>query len=489
MNNKITIKYFLGLALFIFMTIIYYRISQRIPINSDTASGIIEGFDISNGNFLLKNWSLSTVPFYFTDLIWYAIAIKFLGLNYLLSYIIPAILLSLLCVTMISASENKAIGFLFTLFFIGSPVIFLAKNIVIPVIHVGTYLYCVLALLLSVRYVKYNKKNNLVILFLVMTLTYFSDGIAVCIALIPSVMVVLVTFLTRQIDSKWLIVACVNTVSFLASKAIWVLFSRYGFEIPYVFPTSFATVSALYVNISDLFEAMLRFSGSYFFGMDPYEKQTIWKCISFFILILLFIVIASRLIKLKKIDSLDIYLLTATLIMPIAFSGSTIASGISSARYILPFFIFGVILAARHTTCDMINFRTKAVIAIFILCCSVNHIIESIHTPKANNLFKQMSQDLSNAGLKNGFADFWFSSSISLYGQVQVSPVHYDYTKLIQKNWLSKKTWYKENNNFVIIHDEGTKKTVLHTFGEPARIVYAAGMPVYVWNKKITANN
>ncbi|MEA7940801.1 hypothetical protein ONO84_24735, partial [Salmonella enterica subsp. enterica serovar Virginia] len=35
--------------------------------------------DIANGNITLKGWYLSTVTFYFTDLVWFALAIKLFG--------------------------------------------------------------------------------------------------------------------------------------------------------------------------------------------------------------------------------------------------------------------------------------------------------------------------------------------------------------------------------------------------------------------------
>ncbi|WBG90010.1 hypothetical protein N5580_13025 [Pantoea piersonii] len=473
---------FFYVVFFAAMYAVYYRISQRIPINSDMASGLIEAIDVAAGNIFLKGWSLSTVPFYFTDILTYAAVIKVFWYSYKLSYIIPSVILSLLCMGIVAASENKNAGFLTALFFVGSPVLFLAKSILVPVIHVGTYLYCVAAYIIILKYLRTGCRYSLAGFFALMAVTFFSDGIAVCLILLPSLAAAGFNFLFGRKENRWYIVAVVSLLAFAVSKVIWALFRHQGFDVPYVFPTNFSAVSAIWVNFSDFMEGFIRFSGGYFFGMDAQDHDVIWKLMCFVCASLLLFVIIARIVRFKTLDSTDIFLLAAVLVMPLAFCVSSIASGITSVRYIIPMLIFGSILASRHSSLTVFNGKFKLLVAAMLLAGSAHHVHESLKSPKAENHFQEISSDLSKAGLKNGFADFWFASSVSLYGQVHVSPVHYDFEKFTKMNWLSKEEWFDRKNTFVIIHDEGTKKTALKAFGVPSRIVTAGGLPVYVWD-------
>lgn len=73
LNIKKTAIYIIG---FIFLTFFYASISKQILPSSDAVSGLLEGKDIADGNWTLSGWYLSTVSFYFTDIIWYGLASK-----------------------------------------------------------------------------------------------------------------------------------------------------------------------------------------------------------------------------------------------------------------------------------------------------------------------------------------------------------------------------------------------------------------------------
>lgn len=476
----------LYVVFFAAMYAVYYRISQRIPINSDMASGLLEAMDVARGNIFLKGWSLSTVSFYFTDIVIYAVAIKVFWFSHHLSYIIPSIILSFLCMSIVAASENKISGFFTALFFVGTPVIFLAKSILVPVIHVGTYLYCVCAYILILKYLRSGSLYTLVGFFVLMSLTFFSDGIAVCLILLPSLVAALFNFLFGKNDKRWYAISAVSIVAFAVSRGIWAIFRHQGFDVPYVFPTTFAPVSTIWVNFSDYIEGAVRYAGGYFFEMDAQDHHAIWKVLCFACVFLFYFTIIARIIRFNTLDSIDMFLLTATLIMPVAFCVSSIASGISSVRYIIPSLIFGSILISRHSSLIVFNGKLKVIIAVILLSGSVYHVHESLRVHKDGNNYRNISDDLSNAGLTNGISDFWLASSVSIYGKVQLAPVRYDYEKFTKMNWLSKDEWYKNHNTFVILFDEGTKKTALKAYGEPSRVIKAGGLPVYIYDKELT---
>ncbi|HFG4062978.1 TPA: hypothetical protein ACGGM2_002594, partial [Escherichia coli] len=69
MSKKLELLYWL--ATFIVLSIIYSMIAKNIIPNSDVMSSFREARDITEGNIFLSGWDLSTVSFYFTEIIPY----------------------------------------------------------------------------------------------------------------------------------------------------------------------------------------------------------------------------------------------------------------------------------------------------------------------------------------------------------------------------------------------------------------------------------
>ncbi len=486
-NKKTASLLALSVVIFALMCSFYFRIAQRIDINSDMASGIVEAMDMTKGNILLSGWSLSTVSFYFTEIIWYALDILIGGHTYKIAYFMPAVILTVLCVMMIVSSERKKTSVIFTLFLIGSPAFFMARNVLTPFIHVGTYVFCLAAYCFTVRYVNNGCRAALAAVFAILSLAYFSDTVAIYISLAPALVVVAVSFLRYEFDKRWTMILLISLLSVASSALIKFVFSHYGFVVPGVQPTRFATLEGIGKNAGDMFLGIMRLFDADFYGRDPRDSETVMRCLTFFMLAVFIFILTLRAFKMK--DGKDIFLLTATLIMPIAFVVSDVSVGVSSIRYILPIFIYGTVFISSGNTPLMNNSRVFWLVAFLAVIPSVHHIKESLHLPKALNGMKGLSQVLKDNGLTNGYAEFWFASAVSVYGQVQVAPVNYEKNKIIRRDWLSKGSWYSENNRFVIIHDDIIKKSAVSSYGEPDNIIRYNGYLVYVWNKKLASVN
>lgn len=486
-SRRSAIFYLVALAIFALMISFYFRIAQRIDINSDMASGMVEALDMSKGNILLSGWSLSTVSFYFTEIVWYVTAILVSGYSYKITYFMPAIMLAILCALMIFSSENKKTAAIFTLFMLGAPTFFMARNVLTPFIHIGTYIFCLAAYCLASRYVSNGSKAALAGIFCILALTYFSDTIALYISLVPTLAVVVVSILRSQHDKRWSVVLAVSVLSVATAMLINALFLRYGFVVPGVQPTKFATLEGIGRNISDLFRGVMTLFDADFYGRDPREKDTIIRCLSFFIIAAFIFIVALRAFKIK--DNKDVFLLVATLIMPVAYIVSDVSVGVSSIRYILPFFIYGTVLISRVNTPLLNNARVFLLLVVLALIPSVHHIKETIHRPKALNGLKELSQVLYDKGLKHGYAEFWFASATSVYGQVQVAPINYNPEHVIRRDWLSKESWYGDNNRFIIIHDDMLKQAAIKAYGQPDDVIKHNSLTVFVWNKKLTTSN
>ncbi|HGG8763397.1 TPA: hypothetical protein ACJJXG_004811, partial [Enterobacter hormaechei subsp. hoffmannii] len=67
MTNKF--NFFCWAFIFTILSVVYSLIAKNTLPNSDVISSFREARDILNGNILLSGWKLSTVSFYFTEII------------------------------------------------------------------------------------------------------------------------------------------------------------------------------------------------------------------------------------------------------------------------------------------------------------------------------------------------------------------------------------------------------------------------------------
>jgi hypothetical protein len=487
MLSKKNTRKVIPLTIALLMTVIYYYISLRLELNSDMASALLESRDVATGNWLLKGWTLSTVSFFFTEVIWYAFAIKLFGYSYILAHIIPAIYLSILCVITVASCKKKKTGATFVLFFLATPTLPMAVNSLHTVAHIGTYIFCVISFLLAKIYFEKNTKILLIPLYIILSVTFFSDAISLYLFLIPVIFVLFSCYLTKRSlkDIKWLIIFAVSLLALATSLILKSLFAKNGFNIPGLYDIRLATGSEISKNIHDLFFGTLHLYNADFMGMEISNAIIILAPLSFICLVVFLTAFILKCIQIKDFDSVDFFLFAATLITPFAFIFTTVSQGEGSIRYIIPAFIFGTIFNSRLDYKCFIGFRITNIIFIIMIICSFSHLKDNLIKDRAENRAKLLSLVLSEKGFKNGFAEFWNASSISVYGQVQVSPVYYNDKIIIPMHWLSKDAWYEEDNRFVIINDEKMKSAALNMYGNPNDILKIAGFTIYVWDKNI----
>src|SRR5260221_10838831 len=77
---------------FIILTVAYYYIFRTIPRQSDLANTFLAGQDMSRGNWRLKGWWLGADNYVTTDIIFYAVLVKCLGLTPQIMFYLPAML-------------------------------------------------------------------------------------------------------------------------------------------------------------------------------------------------------------------------------------------------------------------------------------------------------------------------------------------------------------------------------------------------------------
>src|ERR1700722_12586246 len=88
----------------------YARLSATFPGGSDGASNALEAWDLLHGNWLLRDWTLTDVSFYTTELPEYAAVELARGLNAGVPHVAAALTYTLLVVTAGLLARGRARG-------------------------------------------------------------------------------------------------------------------------------------------------------------------------------------------------------------------------------------------------------------------------------------------------------------------------------------------------------------------------------------------
>jgi hypothetical protein len=88
----------------------YWRQSQSVPLGSDGASNVLQGWAMLHGNLLLHNWWVSDVSFYTTELPQYALIAAVLGLGTAVVHVAAAMTYTLLVLLAALLAQGRAPG-------------------------------------------------------------------------------------------------------------------------------------------------------------------------------------------------------------------------------------------------------------------------------------------------------------------------------------------------------------------------------------------
>ncbi|HHY6411255.1 TPA: hypothetical protein ACV5TU_000365 [Salmonella enterica] len=453
--------------------------------SSDQSSGIIIANDIAKGNIFLTGWFLSTVSFYFTDLIWYA----FLSLagvsNKVQSYLVPSILISGLvtCCIILSSHKQKlpwAIFFSFGILGVYSSNIF---NLAVS--HIGAYLYTAIIYILIERSLldKARLSHYSAVFFLSIAI-FFSDDISKYSFLMPLIASIALELFTSR-RRNYLYYASVIIIAFITSKVMLSSIQNSGgFQLPGVGDPRFATLEEFTNNLYYLSIGTLRLFEAYFFGMDI-GLQSLSSIIRLFFLCYFIYIIIHSTKQITKLSVIDRALLLTAIILPAAFLFSNIPSAVESIRYIAPSVVFGAVFVCRNVKIDY-----KMSIYLFFLAIASGAIIycNAIYLDKRNHEIEKLSEYIKNNNLKSGYASFWFASSVSLKSDSIISPVIFNSHEGSVKPflWLSKITNYERKNSFIIADSEYDMNAAIKEYGEPDAIDRILSKYILIWNDGIS---
>ncbi|EIQ9623720.1 hypothetical protein LWD69_000219, partial [Escherichia coli] len=286
LNIKKTAIYIIG---FIFLTFFYASISKQILPSSDAVSGLLEGKDIADGNWTLSGWYLSTVSFYFTDIIWYGLASKVFWYGQYQAYCIPAIMYSMVTLMTFYLSKERLSSLWAISFCVALPSGFAVLNVLIPVIHVGTYVSMLFCFIMLDNFSKTRSLISLSLYILVLALACFSDDIIKLLIIAP-VAISSVIFIVKTKSQKNLIILVATIFAYVASKIMTMYARAHNWYIlPGVPDPTFVAFDDILNNLYLFVKGFLLYSGAFFFGKPPSDITALISVFCFVVMILLLI--------------------------------------------------------------------------------------------------------------------------------------------------------------------------------------------------------
>ncbi|PNK88259.1 hypothetical protein CEQ31_000255 [Serratia odorifera] len=472
---------------FIVLTSFYAYISSQILPSSDAVSGLLEGNDMANGNWTLSGWHLSTVSFYFTDIIWYGITSKLFWYGPYQAYLIPAIMYSMVTLMVFHLSKEHASSLWVITFCVAIPSEFSALNTLIPVIHVGTYVSMLLCFIMIERYIKTHSSFSIIIYTLSLTLTCFSDDVIKLLIALP----ILISSFYFALKNKTFIYTTIffSTIfSYIASKLMIAFVNANAwFILPGVPDPTFVAFDDIGKNLYLFAKGLLLYSGAFFFGKPPSDITAIFSVFCFIILIVLIIFSVLSIKEIFSTSMLNMAICIACLVMVPAYLSSNRPIDEYTIRYIVPFFILAPVVIGRSSLSKGWGFST---LGFFVIAMLLSSVVLSEKKDISSDIINQIKNSIRESNLKNGYASFWFASSVSIDGDVSIAPldVNRDLNALACYKWLSKAEWYERGGNFIITDDNLMRDITIKEFGKPSKVIKVGDKQIFVYEKNITFN-
>lgn len=479
MNNKLTMKARLSLYVFVLFSFIYcLSFSLKNGITSDAASMYLEALDMANGNWLLHNWTLSTVPFYFTETLWYAIIIKIIGYHQSPMWLVPVLVYTIvifIAALLIADKNNKAVGILALLMCVSMPST-LSSNLTLAMcIHIG----CILATLFCVYLSKIRSSFHLIVIFFISSLAMYSDTMFLYTFSAPYLAAIGINaYYSKNLENKGLALAIILSV--ITAKVITYVTTSHGILVtPGTIPSRFVDYNDIPHNLNLFLLGAISYFDAFIFGKEIGVRACIYAA-RLATMLAWFALLAISIKALFRKSLLDNYLIFATALLPIAYIVSNQAVDLATTRYLVFSFITGSILIGRfvNTSSEKINYICAAFAVVFI--CKLS----TMAFDKPNDLPKQLADYIHYNDLGDGYGTFWVASSVTVRGSNDVRPVIYDGEKGEAFHWLSKNSWYGFKSRYVVLGNGNDIAKVARQFGEDYQTVKIGDAHLVIYQDK-----
>ncbi len=488
----------------IFISILLYTLfltvlNSHISITSDQANHLLQADDILSGNFFMRDWILTGISFFTTDLLYYELGRILCGISPEAVYLaVGAMAASVLIAAYLAVVAGERGHLKLKTFLFAMLMLIPCKGALGALrIHTGAAFYSIVSFLLvykmlgNITYDKWTKNRKILfmsLLFIVSSFGAIGDFLFVVEGAIPICLVCLFWLLSadKSQDKKTAYKIIGITILAVVCAILW---EKLFFAIGGADKNSYME-DILFIDLTewrDKFVTIIKWIMDMSMGAFYKEKvSNIWnllKSINFFgiLVSVVFVIKYLWLLIKQKIRELDLIsvLMSCSIIMSVAAS---LFTDKAAAVYIniVPI-AFGVILLRNIDF--LLNVNNKglciAVISLLAILSFVGKIKEISSYVKDEMYTSQyeLVEVLEEQGLKNGYASFWDASIMTVLSKNHATVRHIRCVedKVGMWKWFAKKEWYQQNADFIVINKSSEESdflrisevNMLNVFGEP----------------------
>jgi len=491
----------------------YLHISRTVPVNSDGAANALQAWDMLHGNVLLRNWWLSDVSFYTTELPEYMLVELVRGLNADVVHVAAALSYTLLVLLAALLAKGRATGRE------AAARMLLAGGIMVaPQLGSAAYI-----LLLSPDHVGSNVPVLLIWLLLdraprrwwvavltgaLMTWALIGDGIVLYTGFLPLTIVCAIRAYraivvrrepgTEHRYELGLILAALIAAE-LSTRLLLLIHSIGGFLVWPVSPL-LAVSGQMPRHFAYTAHGLFVLFGADFFG----------RKVGFAAILILLHLAGLALAGwaacagvrrfFRDGDLVDQVLVAGVLIGLTVYVLGQRVSDINSTREFAEVLPFAAVLAGRLLAPRLLRARLVPVLAVALAGYLVS-LGQAAGAPPVPPMNQQLATWLAAHHLRYGLSTYWQSSVVSLTtgGHIMVVPVA-TATKtagsLVRRDeWESTEDWYdpaRYDATFIVLLTKPNGlpaflplASVENTFGRPAREYLAGPYRILVWHKNL----
>lgn len=491
------------------MAIFYIIIFSAFARNSDVLNGYLAGLDMGHGNWRLCHWHIVMDSFWFQDDFFYAVSTFIFGNRPFLIVVIPALSWATLVVVSWTLAQRGRVG---KDLLWASAVIGVALAVPVfhnnPIIvflgvgsdHVVTVLQCVALFLTLDFFIESGRILLLFAAFALCSITVASDPLSMFIGVIP---VFVASLLSNQVrlDREILVIASVFLATIIGKALLLVNSAHGGFRLIDNVPGGFTHIGTIGRHLRILFEALIGFWGSNFFGLS--ERQAASPLLRLPMVMIAFFAVGrciprlfTGVFRLRRIEIefIDGALLVGIATVVLACVFSRLLVGYWAGRYLLPVFVYMAILTARSIP----EIETRgfiATMAVIGTLMAANGYHWTMHpTLKVRPGMVSVTAWLARHNLRFGYAQYWTAAPIRVESKGRILAL-----QLVEKNgrlapyiWNNRSDLYPKKLGdlrpfFVIVDPKGSpagaysQGVVEATFGRPGQRAVVDGFTVDVY--------
>lgn len=510
-------------ATLIVLSLLYTRIAQTVTVNSDNASIVLEADAVLHGNPLLRGWTLATESFYTLDLPFYLVDVAWHGIRPRVMREVPAVVYALTVLGAVwlagrgPGRRSPWLGRAMTFFLIGLPSMLMPGVLLVGVDHDATMLAIVGSLIvLDIGEERLLSKTRWLLWGILCTLLVIGDPMGLVLFIVPTILVSMARALRRASGNSvmhekplevTLVVVTITSVA-LAHIFLKVVHHIGGFGVTPL-TLKIVPLATLPTNLLLLIQGMLSLFRADVFG-ETVDTVMLGSGINLLglglVLWNMFCVLRAWIgrrqggDRIAQILSVGMAINLITLLFDNAvFDPHSIMSS-PAERYLIPFFLFGTILAGRFgiEQISSLNWQKMAIAALGVI--AITNLTGQLQMPDAEVQADSLVQWLQARGLKYGYGNYWCSSIVTAesMGAVRVRPVEAEGNKIAGKHWFSDAHWYHATPAHFLVYDisENGKRysyfgnidlqSATQTFGVPTETDKIDGYTVLIWKKDIT---